>query len=242
MRALVALGALEVLVLAGIAGSTHPVEASASACTDPAVAVDVGGVAITEAEVDGVVAQVREALEAVVARELPDAEEAERAEALTVRIEAEHYAVVERRALTEATLAYAAETGLALPSPDLAGTASAYGMSTESDYVRVVAEYQAAMAGLEGSLLAPAVPSEADQREVYDNVVAQGLTQTPFEQAQPMLNQQLLGGPVALRNLIATVVDQADICVNPRYQLAHRVTVPISGQESWLSVPIGEGR
>jgi hypothetical protein len=239
MRAVVALGALAVLMLAGLAGSTHP--ADMSACqTDPAVAAYVSGVPVTEAEVDGAVAQVRDALEAVVAENLPDADEAERAQELTVRIDAERHAVLERRVLTEATLAYATEHGLTLPAPDLAGTAGRYALSTESEYVRVVAEYEAAKAGLAGSVVAPAVPSEADQREVYDNVVLQGLTQTPFEQAQPMLNQELLGGPVALRNLTAAVLGEAEICVDPRYQLAHRVTVPIAGEQSWLSVPIGE--
>jgi hypothetical protein len=232
------LGALEVLVLAGLAGSAHPVEISS--CSDPAVAANVEDVAITEAEVDAAVAQVSDALEEVIAQNLPDAGEAERAAELAIRVEAEHPAVVERRILTEATLAYAETHGLPLPQPDVAGTAAAYELPAENDYVRMIAEYQAARAGLEGAVLGPAIPTEADQREVYDNVVAQGLTEVPFEQAQPMLTPELLGGPVALRNLITVVVDEADICVNPRYQLAHRVPVPIAGEQSWLSVPIGE--
>jgi hypothetical protein len=239
MRALVALGALEALVLAGLAGSANPVEVS-SCLADPAVAASVGEVTVTEAEINGVVAQVSDALEGVVADELPDAGAAEREQELAVRLDAEHHAVLERRILTEATVAYAGAGGLQLPEADIAGAAARYGMSTESDYVRVVAEYEAVLAGLAGAVVALAVPTEADQREVYDNVVAQGLTETPFEQAQPMLNQELLGGPVALRNLIVTVVGEADICVNPRYQLAHRVQVPIGEEQSWLSVPIGE--
>jgi hypothetical protein len=243
MRALVALGALEVLVLAGLAGSAHPVEThpeTRSCGSDPAVAATVADVAITEAEVGAAVADVRESLEAVIAENLPDASEAERAQELAIREDAEHHAVIERRILTEATLAYAASHGLPLPQPDVAGTAAAYELSTASDYVRVIAEYQAAMAGLEGAVVATAIPTEADQREVYDNVVAQGLTEVAFEQAQPMLTPELLGGPVAQRNLIAVVIGEADICVNPRYQLAHRVPVPIAGEQSWLSIPIGE--
>jgi hypothetical protein len=233
------LGALEMLVLAGLASSAHPVDASPCR-TDPAVAAYVGEVPITEAEVDGVVAEVRDGLEALVAENLPDADAAQRAQELTVRIDAERHAVLQRRILSEATVAYASGHGLALPAPDLALTATQYELSTESGYVRVVAEYEAAMAALEGSLVAPAVPTEADQREVYDNVVAQGLTQTPFEQAQPILGQDVLGGPVALRNLIAAVIDEAEICVSPPYQLAHRVPVPIGGEESWLTIPISE--
>jgi hypothetical protein len=239
MRTLVALGAIEVLVLAGLAGSAHPTEATAC-LTDPAVAASVGAVTITEAEVDATVAEVRGALENLVAENLPDADPAEREQEVALRVDAERSAVLERRVLTEATLAYAAGGGLQLPPPDLAAAAAAYALSTESDYVRMIAEYEAVMAGLEGAVLAPAVPTEADQREVYGNVVAQGLTETPFAQAQPMLNQELLGGPVALRNLIAAVVGEADICVGPRYHLAHRVPVPIGGEQSWLSVPIGE--
>jgi hypothetical protein len=238
MRALVALGAVEVLVLAGLAGSAHPVGAS-PCLTDPAVAASVSEVPITEAELDGTVAEVRDGLQALVAENLPDADAAERAQELAVRIDAERHAVLQRRIMTEATAAYASAHGLALPAPDLAFTAGQYELSTESEYVRVVAEYQAAMTALEGSVVAPAVPTEADQREVYDNVVAQELTQTSFEEAQPMLGQELLGGPVALRNLIATVVDEADVCVSERYELAHRVPVPIGGEQSWLSVPIG---
>lgn len=237
MRALVAL-VLEVLVLAGLAGSAHPVPVSRCG-SDPALAASVREVPITQAEIDGAVAQVRDALESLVAEELPDAGEAARAQELAVRIDAERHAVLQRRILAEATQAYAAEHALALPPPDLAGTAAKYGLSPDSGYVQVVAEHEAAMAGLAAAALAPAVPTEADQREVYENVVAQGLTQTPFEQAQPMLGQEVLGGPVALRNLIAAVVDAAEICLNPRYELAHRVPVPIAGEQSWLSVPIG---
>jgi hypothetical protein len=239
MRAFVALGALEALVLASLAGSAHPVDAG-QCRTDPAVAAHVSEVPITEAEVDDAVAQVRDGLAELVAENDPDADEAERAQELAWRVDAERHAVLQRWILAEATLAYAEEHGLALPAPDLAGTAARYELSTESGYVRVVAEYEAAMAALEGSLVAPAVPTEADQREVYDNVVAQGLTQTPFEQAQPRLGQEVLGGPVALRNLVAAVVDEAEICVNLRYQLAHRVPVQIGEGQSWLSIPIGE--
>lgn len=238
MRALVALGALELLVLAGLAGSAPPVEAVS--CTDPAVAAQVGGVAITEVEVQDVVAQVRDALAAVVERDFASLTEAQRQQELAARIDAEHPAVLERRILTEAARSYTSGEGLELPVPDIASTAARYGLSTESDYVRVVAEYEAAMAGLTSLVLRPVAPSEADQREVYENVVAQGLTTTPFEQAQPMLTQEVMGGPVALRDLIVTVVDEADICVSDRYQLAHRVPVAIGGEQSWLSVAIGD--
>jgi hypothetical protein len=211
--ALAAFCVLTVLALTGL-----------GACgADPSVAAYVGGVQITEAEVDDLMAELEGALGIETAQQ--------RAE---IRGQ-----LVELRVLTEAATAYAEAEGLELPAPGLEAQATQLGLDRDSPAVRVVAEFSAAMGMLSGSV-EPARPTEADQREVYDNLVAEGLTNAPFEQAQPDLNRETIGGPVALRNLIVEVVDRADIRVNPRYDLVHRVVVPLGGVQTWLSVPLGD--
>jgi len=216
---------------------------------DPAVAAYVDGARITEAEVDQVIdelrAEVGGSIEdelAELAGELDEAALAEREtqqfDQLEQQLGAVREQVVELRVLTEAGTRYAEQEGIAVPAADLAQVGTDFGLSPDSSYVAVVAEFVAVRDALRDSV-EPEPPTEADQREVYEHLVADGLT-VPFEQVRPELNEQLLGDPVAFRNLLTEAVERADIQLNPRYQLVHRVPVQIGSTQTWLGVPLGE--
>lgn len=186
---------------------------------DPAVAAYVDDQRINEAEVDAVMDELREVADPAQLPALRDQ-------------------VVEMRVLTEVAGRYAEQEGLAVPAPDPARIGGEIGLVPEHPYVQLAAGYDAAMAALRESLT-PVPPTEADQREVYDQLTAQGLT-APFEQVQPDLNEQLLGQPVALRNLLTEAVARADIRLNPRYDLVHQVPVPVGEAQAGLGVPLSE--
>ncbi|MPZ25986.1 MAG: hypothetical protein GEV12_05935 [Micromonosporaceae bacterium] len=208
-RRLPVIAVLGLLALAGLA-----------ACrADPAVAAYVDDQRITEAEVDQVTDQLRELVEPSQLSALRDQ-------------------VVEMRVLTEVAGGYAEQAGLTVPAPDPAQLGAGVGLPPDHPYVQVRAGFEAVMGALRGSV-APVPPTEADQREVYDQLAAEGLT-VPFEQVRPDLNEQLLGEPVALRNLLIDVVGRADIRLNPRYDLVHLVPVTVGNGQVWLGVPLGE--
>lgn len=216
---------------------------------DPAVAAYVDDVRITETEIDQVLedlrAEVGGSIEdelAQLASELDEAElaarEAQQFEQLEQQLAALREQVVELRVLTEAGTRYAEQAGVAVPAADLAQIGTDLGLSPDSSYVAVVAEFVAVRDALRDSV-EPEPPTEADQREVYEHLVAEGLT-APFEQVRPELDEQVLGEPVAFRNLLTEAVEQADIQLNPRYQLVHRVPVQLGSTQTWLGVPLGE--
>jgi hypothetical protein len=240
-----------VLALAGLA-----------ACrADPAVAAYVDDVRITEAEVDQAVAERRAALDVAseealaefgieldeqvstddtftaedAAAQLAEAEQQE-AERLDDRTEATRDDVITMLILTEAITAHAEAEGLELPASDPQLIAEEFDMPADSSYVRLAAEFFAVRTALQGTLQ-PTPPSEADQREMYDNLIAQGVTGT-FEEAQQVLTVEQVGGAVALRDLIVELVDRTEVRVNPRYDPTYQVLVSLGNVETWLSVPL----
>jgi parvulin-like peptidyl-prolyl isomerase len=232
---------IAVLGLAGLAGL--------AACrADPAVAAYVGDVRITEAEVDQVVDDLRAEVGGSIEQELADLaeeldqaalaeQEAQRFGELERQLAAVRTQVVEMRVITVAATGYAQREQLAVPDPDRAQVGTDLGLPADSSYVAVVAEFVAVRDALRDSV-EPVPPTEADQREVYENLVAEGLTAS-FAQVRPELDEQLLGRPVALRNLLTELVTQADIQLNPRYDLVYRVPVQIGNAQTWLGVPLG---
>jgi hypothetical protein len=215
---------------------------------DESVAAYVGEVAITEAEIDAVVVDLRDDLGAEIeaeldrlADELDPQELAEREQRrygeLRDQLEVTRTRMIEMRILTEAATAYAEAEGLAVPDPSIEFQAGELGLGTDSAYVRLVAEFYAALSVLQVES-EPVAPTEADQREVYDNLVAEGLTTASFEEAQAVLTQEVIGEQVGLRNLMAEAVERADVRVSPRYDLVYRVPVPLGSGESWLALPL----
>lgn len=236
-----------------------------TACrADPSVAAYVDQEQITEGEVDEVADALRETLSAEVEQGLDqlrgsldeqvrdDAEfdqadadqqlaqaEQEQTEQVAEQVSELRSRVVEMRILTEAANRYAQDEGVEVPAPDPARHAEQVGLAADHPFVGVVAGYFAVMGALQGTI-EPVAPSEADQREVYDNLVAEGLTQSSFDEARQVLTVEQMGEAVALRDLYLEIIDRVDIEVNPRYDLTYRVPVRLGEAESWLSVPLGD--
>jgi DNA primase large subunit len=232
--------------LAGLAGCTDGGDGDQ---WDDAVAAYVGTVAITEAEVDAVAADLRselgEEIENELARLAGDMDEAQLTEherqrygELDEQIAVTRTRIIEMRILTEAGRAYVREEGLALPEPAIEFQAGELELDVDSAYVRVVAEFFAVMAVVQEQI-EPTAPTEADQREIHDHLVADGLTTVPFEEAREVLNQEVLGEPVGIRNLLRNIVERADVRVKPDYDLVYRVPVTLGSSETWLGLPLG---
>lgn len=235
-------------LLAGLAGCTDSDDGD-DGWPDDAVAAYVGQVAITEAEVDAVAADLRaelaEEIESELAALAPDLDETQLAEReqqrygeLDDQLAVTRDRIIEMRILTEAGRDYTDAEGLAVPGPALEFQAGELGLAVDSEYVRVVAEFFAVMAVVQEEVQ-EAPPTEADQREVHEHLVADGLTTVPFEEAREILNQEVLGQPVGIRNLLRNIVDRADIRVKPGYDLVYRVPVPLGSNETWLGLPLG---
>lgn len=240
-----------VVVVAAIAVTGFLVfrDGPGSGARDDSVIAAVGEVEITEPEVDAVIASLRQAreedAERMVDRVSGEPSEAEREQlleqqlaGLDERLAADRERVIEMRILTEAGRGYAEQRGMTVPPPDLATVGDDAGLPEGHPYVRVVGEFFAVMTVLHAQV-EPAEPTEADQREVYDHLVADGLTDSSFEEAQEVLTPALLGEWVGLRDLLRDVVDEAEVWVNPRYDPVYRVPVPMGeGGGSWLGVPL----
>ena len=215
---------------------------------DDSVAAYVGPEAIAEEQVAAVIDELRTTREETYQErlaELPDdADPAER-EALQAQIDGleerlrfDHERVIEMRILTEAGAHYAEQAGLTVPEPDPDLVGGELGLAPDHSYIVVAAEFVAVMNVLSAEVEATE-PTETDQREIYDHMVAQGLSGVTFEQAQEVLTIEVIGEPVGMRNLISQVVEQAEVRVNPRYDLVYRVPVRLGEAETWLGVPLG---
>lgn len=220
---------------------------------DETVAAYVGEVAITEAEVDqlagAVRAEITAELEAEMERladELDEQELAQRREQrfgeLDQQMAVTRTRVIEMRILTEAADRHIATEGLdppEVPQTAVEQKATDLGLSADNPYVQLVTDFLATLGVLQGTVQ-PVAPSEQDQREVYDHLVAEGLTTVPFEEARGVLTEELMGRQVGMRNLLAEVVDRAGVRVSPAYDLVYQVPVPVGDGESWLGLPLSD--
>lgn len=217
---------------------------------DPAVAAYVGDVEITEERVETVTADVRQVLADEVEEQLGELEDPTEEELGTLRGERlrevdESIAglrdrVVEMLVITEAGTSYAEVEGIELAPPEPGVVAQQVGLEPDHTYVEVVAGFFTVTTALQEAA-EPAEVTEADQREIHENLVVEGQPVTePFDTVQGFLTDDLLGGPVGMRDLLVEVVEQADVRVNPRYDLVYRVPVSLGQASSWLGVPLGE--
>jgi hypothetical protein len=251
------MGAGRRLVTAAMAGVLAL--GSLLACTDDddgwaddSVAAYVGDLPITEAELDAVAGDLRDEIGpqieneleilaedgTLTEQELADHEERRFGE-MEQQVGINRTRSLEMRILTEAVIRHAEAEGLTIPEPAIEQQAFELELAEDNRYVGVVAGFFAAMAALQANTES-APPTEEDQREVYDHLVEAGLTTASFEEAQPVLTEELMGRQANLRSQLLEVVAQADVRVNPRYDLVYRVPVPVGSGESWLNVPLGE--
>ena len=141
------------------------------------------------------------------------------------------------RILTEAVRVWLAANELEEPEPALEYQAGELGLEVDNEYVRVVAEFYAVMSVIQ-AIAEPVEPSEADQREVYDHLVAEGLTRSSFDDAKQVLTQEVMGHQVAIRDLIVEALALAKVRVNPRFDFVYKVPVPVGSGQSWLEIPL----
>lgn len=238
------LAATAVVALLALAGAT--------ACqTDPAVAAYVGDTEIRQERVDDIVTQLRDTFQGELDEELAGlAEQLDEAgladfrhggqQRIDERVMELRDQTVEMLILREAAGQYVEEEGLSVPEPAPEVFAEGLELPEDHVFVELFAEFWAMMTAL-ASHAEPAEATEEDQREVYDNLRFQDqpLPQ-PFEEVQPFLTEQALAEPVGFRDLLQQVVADADIRVQPGYDLVYQVPVTIGQASSYLSVPISE--
>lgn len=208
------------LVLAGLLAVT-----GVAACqVSPGLAAQVGDTVITQQEVDRVLASWKRTQEAPPE---PEVVEGARQDIMAILV------------VTEAGRRYAAAEGLTVPPAPVATVAQRRDLPEDDPYVVAEAELRAVMAALEPTAV-PVEPSPADQRELYDHLVELGVPVPPFEQVQPFLTGEEIARAVGMRNLIATVIERADVRFQPGYEPVYRQTVDLAISRTWLEVPLGE--
>ncbi|HLU45676.1 MAG TPA: hypothetical protein VKZ67_11780 [Natronosporangium sp.] len=251
MRAGRGLAAVVAMVVAmvGLVGCTESKSTTSGDWDDPSVIAYIGdAVAITEAEVDAVIEDVRAEISEEIEQGLAAAEEKLTAEELAERREQRYEQLeqqlavnrsrtMEMRILTEAVRVWLAANELEEPEPALEYQAGELGLEVDNEYVRVVAEFYAVMSVIQ-AIAEPVEPSEADQREVYDHLVAEGLTRSSFDDAKQVLTQEVMGHQVAIRDLIVEALALAKVRVNPRFDFVYKVPVPVGSGQSWLEIPL----
>jgi hypothetical protein len=229
------------LALAGLVACTgNPV-------VDDSVAATVGGVEITEEEVDAVADALRQELGGEIENELAElvgeVDEAALADhrerrygELEDQVSVTRTRVIEMRILTEATAQYLADQDLVLGQQERAVVAEDLGLPPENAYVGVVGEFLMHLNHLQAQAQ-PAEPTEDDLHEVYDHL--QVGDKPPFAEAREILLQAGIEQPLGMRSLLLEVLDQATVEVNPSYTLVYQVPVPIGSAQSWVGVPLG---
>ncbi len=111
---------------------------------------------------------------------------------------------------------FAHDAGYPEPEVDYAGQASRYGLPEADGFARIEAE-AAAYAQLLIDKADATTPTEAQYREVYDNLVASGAT-IAYEQVQPQLAQIAgIGRGFAARDALRAAMRRYGVRVNPVY-------------------------
>jgi hypothetical protein len=230
------------------------VPVSLVACTsDPPFAAQVADVEISEEQVDEVI----EALSVSYRQELEDeldrlggfgniteAEIAEFREDGLAEIDAQLASARDRvllfLVLTEVATRFAADEGLSFPDPDLADAAGRTDLPEDHPYVEVLASFNAVVGTVLQARSEAAEPTEADQREAFENLQLDGAVPgASFEEFQEFLTPEVLAVPVGIRNLLVRMLGEVEVQVNPDYRLEYQVPVTVGPARSHLGVFIG---
>lgn len=243
-RRLAAVAALAILASLGLA-----------ACqTDPAVAAYVEDAEISEERVSGVVDALRATYEGELEDELADlAGFDEIDEQQLAEYRADGRTEIERQlagardrvllllVLTEVSTRFAEDEGFGFPDPDLSAVAEQTDLPEDHPYVEVVAEFNAVVGTVVQSRAEPGEPTEADQREVFENLRLEGEpVDLEFEELQQFLTPDVLAVPVGIRDLLENMVEQVEVRVQPGYHLEYQVPVSVGPATSYLGVVISE--
>ena len=205
--------------------------AGASACREqPTVAAYVGDVQLSNAQVERIV------------DEFKDANFREQ-HAGDIR-----EAVVSDFVLNEVGRRIATERNVPIQAPNLSqyqDMAQQDKVPLDSEFVRLVADADATMQAL-ASISTPAAPTEADQREVYDSVLAdakaqgQGAGFPSFDQVKAQIDSPDMRSAFAVRPLLRDGVKKYDVVVNPRYQpIGIDLPFSVGGVQTRVVIPLG---
>ncbi|MEU4245249.1 hypothetical protein [Actinoplanes sp. NPDC026619] len=202
--------------LASVAVVASLAVAGLSACrSEPSVAAYLGDNRLTESRVQGVYDQAHDAVVAAAAKSPAGA-------AATMPITRND--VVRTLVSADVLAQVAKQQNVSLPADlTLDDYASSLHVPATTEFVQLYAQADTYVRLLrQGVKDAPAI-TDADLREVFDVLAANGQVQegATFEQFKSSLqdsNVQLVQGAAAVRKEIAAVTDKLDIKVNPRYQ------------------------
>ncbi len=186
----------------------------------PQTAVSVSGNKITVSELDGTVADLN-----THARNIP-----------TDQYGGIRETVAAMYTFTGVAKKYAKEKGYAEPQVDYAGAAQAYGLPESDKFVRLSAEsaaYQRLLLSKAGTVQ----PTDADLRELYDQLKAAGLASQSYEELKPAL-EQINGFPqaLALKGELSKAAQRYHVAVNPLYGPVDWGLLQLSDQSSGRSV------
>lgn len=138
--------------------------------------------------------------------------------------------------IRDAGKAYAQAHSITIPVADSAAAAAQNNLPPNNELVKLFAEYSSVMTALAGSAKSTP-PTEADQREAYDNLAATQGNLPPFDQVKGELTQELMGAAVGTRNLLVEALTTAKASVNPRYaKVTQQIQIPQAG--TFLDVPL----
>jgi hypothetical protein len=138
------------------------------------------------------------------------------------------------------------ERHLSIPAADPTPIAVHNGLAPSSPLARLVAELDATVQTLIEQL-PPVQPSEAQQREVFTNLLVNGQSGVDdFERVRPLLTQDVIGAQLALRDALREAAVRYHVTVNPRYApLAYPIKFVVAATagltvSSSLAVPLGQ--
>lgn len=241
-RRLAAAAVLAVLASVGLA-----------ACqADPAVAAYVGDTEISEERVGGIVDALRTSYQAELEDELANLAEQDFDEETLTGFRADGRDEIDSQLadardrvlmfliLTEVSVRFAEGEEAGFPDPDLAGVAEQQDLPEDHPYVEVLADFNAIVGTVLQTRTEAAEPTEADQREAFENIPAETREGVEFEDVQQFLTAEVLGIPVGMRDLIERMVEEADVRVQPGYDLEYQVPVALGGVNTYLAVEISE--
>jgi hypothetical protein len=185
--------------------------------TDPAVAAYVGSETITEAQVDQVLAELPAAPPSPSAGEAPRTE-ASRTEASPPRVDRSD--VLSQMVLGRACEALRAQRGFTGAPVTPERVAEAAGVPAASQYAKERSTAQSCLSAAINLMLdTVGGPTDADLRDIYDRAKAKGLVEVPLETIKDrMAADAQVRQAVAAKQIIAQIVADGRVSVNPRYR------------------------
>jgi hypothetical protein len=209
------------LLAAAVAG-TIAVTGLAACRDQPTVAAYVGSAQLTNAQVEKMLGEL-------------DADQVNRDPGRYRQL------VVSVFVVREVSVRLAREHGITIPAADPSQLSSiAENMHAKpGDIVRLVADETAAATAVE-HLGTPQVPTEADQREVFQNLVAdQVVPANQYDAVRDQIDSPQMRAALGLRTVLQDALKRYRVSLNPRYEpLTLQVPFTIGNVSTFVGLPI----